>query len=284
MCPAYPQAQEADELYIYSEDMSPLRQKQSGDIDQIVSPFTLSLENDVIVHLSGIEIPDFDMQTPGPLSVQTLTVLKDLFSNQRVFLFQDQTQTQNRFGHELAQLVRKQDNLWLQATLIKQGLARAYPFNMQKIPYNRLLTHEKEAREAKTGLWSEPAYSIKTDSEASDLVGQYALVQGTVKKAALVNNRVYLNFGENWRNDFTVGIEPDLRREFSKSGIDLLQFDGKTIRVRGFIEFYNGPFIRLSTINQIEVLSDTQNAEKDTTAQDGKDVQKTDDVKDLLDG
>jgi hypothetical protein len=77
-----------------------------------------------------------------------------------------------------------------------------------------------------------------------------------VLKAALVKGRVYLNFGADWKSDFTVTLAPAVRRVFEAEGIDPLVYDGKRVRVRGWIESYNGPMIEASHPEQIEVIED----------------------------
>ena len=66
---------------------------------------------------------------------------------------------------------------------------------------------------------------------------------------------LYLNFAEDWRNDFTVTIERKSLASFEEAGLDLEALTGKRIRVRGFIEWWNGPMIAATHPEQIEVLT-----------------------------
>jgi len=71
---------------------------------------------------------------------------------------------------------------------------------------------------------------------------------------------VYLNFGKNWRDDFTVSIAPENKRVFSKQSINPLEWNGKILRVRGWVEDYNGAYIEIDHPQAVEVLKQEQNA------------------------
>jgi hypothetical protein len=54
--------------------------------------------------------------------------------------------------------------------------------------------------------------------------------------------------------DFTVTIAPLDMREFRRARFDPRMLTGKTIRVRGWLELYNGPNMQIATPGAIEVL------------------------------
>jgi micrococcal nuclease len=65
----------------------------------------------------------------------------------------------------------------------------------------------------------------------------------------------YLNFGEDWHTDFTVEIERKDKGAFVAAGLDLgLALAGMHMRVRGWIEWLNGPMIHTTHPKQIELL------------------------------
>ena len=71
----------------------------------------------------------------------------------------------------------------------------------------------------------------------------------------MVRGRAYLNFGPDWRSDFTVSAASAARRLFERDGHDLIALEGRIIRVRGWIKWWNGPMIELTHPEQIEVLA-----------------------------
>jgi hypothetical protein len=82
----------------------------------------------------------------------------------------------------------------------------------------------------------------------------YQLVEGKVRDAAEVRGRIYLNFGENWREDFTITVQPTNKRVFDEAGMKLTDLKGRRVRVRGWIERRGGPLIEIYHPSQLEVL------------------------------
>ena len=81
--------------------------------------------------------------------------------------------------------------------------------------------------------------------------------------AARVRGRLYLNFGDDWRTDFTVTVAPGDARLFDDDPVwaPLLDAAGglagladRRVRVRGWLGRYNGPEITLTHPEQIEFL------------------------------
>ena len=71
---------------------------------------------------------------------------------------------------------------------------------------------------------------------------------------AKVKSRVYLNFGDNWRTDFTVTLSSKVFRLFKKAGMDPMAFKDQSIRVRGWLRKRNGPMIQASHPEQVEIV------------------------------
>jgi micrococcal nuclease len=66
---------------------------------------------------------------------------------------------------------------------------------------------------------------------------------------------LYVNFAEDWRHDFTIDIARKDLAAFESSGVDLERLAGKRVRVRGWVEWWNGPMIKATHPEQIEVLA-----------------------------
>jgi hypothetical protein len=102
------------------------------------------------------------------------------------------------------------------------------------------------------------AYRIRDaggDPEAiARLKHSYQLVEGRVAAVGEGGSRIYLNFGTDWHSDFTVEIERKDARAFVAAGLDRHALAGKPVRVRGWIEWRNGPMIQASHPEQIELL------------------------------
>jgi len=159
----------------------------------------------------------------------------------------------DRYGRILAQAWLA-DGTWLNGTLAGQGLARVETTIDQRRCAREALALEQQARIAESGMWRQSVYSIRRAVEAAAFTNDFQIVEGRIEAAEEVRGRIYLNFGADWRTDFTVTIAPRDVRRFAESGLDPLSWGGSTIRVRGWLEWYNGPMIEASHPEQIELL------------------------------
>jgi hypothetical protein len=92
------------------------------------------------------------------------------------------------------------------------------------------------------------------------LRGKYERVIGSIASVGRTKSATYLNFGTDWRSDFTVRIGKNVlaaNPEFAQA-LDALQ--SKNVIVRGWIERRNGPLIDVADLSQIEVLDGEENA------------------------
>jgi endonuclease YncB( thermonuclease family) len=158
----------------------------------------------------------------------------------------------DRYGRLKAQVFV--DGEWVQARLVADGVVRASPDLVSASCMPALLAIEKRAREARAGRWSDSGFTVRTPEDLRRVTGTFQVVEGRVQSVAVVRSRVYLNFGANWRSDFTVTIAPEDKRNFRRPRIDWKAVEGRRIRVRGWMEFYNGPLIAVYAPGQIEFL------------------------------
>jgi hypothetical protein len=110
-------------------------------------------------------------------------------------------------------------------------------------------------------VWGSPSYRIQSASDVDRLgrlTHSYQLVEGTVASVGEGGGRIYLNFAKDWRSDFTISVARKDMSAFTTAGIDLKGLAGKRLRVRGWVEWRNGPLIEASHPEQIEVLPDAR--------------------------
>ncbi len=188
-----------------------------------------------------------------PLGDKAQQALEDLVRGHSVTLRLGET-PRDRNGRILAHVVRD-DGMWLQMELVRQGWARVYTFPDNRRFAGDLLAAERDARAARRGVWSDATYAVRPANPeilARD-VGTFQIVEGRIMNTAKVRGRIYLNFGDDFKSDVTVTIPPDVVPMFTKAKRDPMGFKDKTIRVRGYIRSYNGPAIDISHPEQIEV-------------------------------
>jgi endonuclease YncB( thermonuclease family) len=188
-----------------------------------------------------------------PYGEEARQALEDMVRGHRVTLRLAET-PRDRNGRTLAHIVRD-DGVWLQLELVRQGWARVYTFPDNRQFARELLAAEREARAAKRGLWRDATYNVRTADPAALAkdTGTFQIVEGRVRNAAKVRGRVYLNFGDDFKTDFTAVIPPDVMPLFTKAKLDPLTLKDKTVRVRGYIRDFNGPSVDISHPEQVEV-------------------------------
>ncbi|MEQ8936540.1 MAG: thermonuclease family protein [Amphiplicatus sp.] len=141
-----------------------------------------------------------------------------------------------------------------QERLVACGAARTLPESSDHAFIRRLLLLEEAARRTRIGLWGLAPYRVHPADDARRAVGDYNLVEGAPVTAVKRGGRVYLNFGDDYRKDFTASAKSGLARAWAKTGLDLETLAGAPLRIRGHVAWINGPSIDLTHPLQIELL------------------------------
>lgn len=234
----------------------------TGRVVAISDGDTLDLDTGLTVRLVGIQAPKLPLGREGfeawPLGDDAKALISDLTLGETVTLHYG-GENRDRHGRALAHvMVESADTpVWVQAEMLKAGLARVYSFPDNRACLDDLLAAEAQGRADRRGIWRDPYYAIRDGSDPETLLereGGYELVEGRVVNAERVGSRVYLNFGRVWREDFTVVIESQGLRIFESAGIDPVSLDNAVIRVRGWIDTLDGPRMAVTHPEQIEVL------------------------------
>ena len=225
-------------------------------VAEVIDGSTVLLDDGETVRLAGIEAPRHTSGVSSgtePLAEKARQTLTRLVQGRRVGLAWGGVPP-DRYGRLRGHLVRSDDGTWIQGALLAAGLARVHSLVDDRAGVAEMLVIERRARAARLGIWSEPRYRVRAVSEADASLRSFQLVEGRVKAAAVVRGRGYLNFGDDWREDFTVSIGPRDRRRFETAGIDIEDYEGRLVRVRGWVDSFNGPMIEATHPEQIEVL------------------------------
>ena len=145
-------------------------------------------------------------------------------------------------------------DIWLQEMLLTQGLARVASTDDTRSLAPELLRIEAQARNARRGVWADPAYRVRSLEDAGHALNSFQIVEGRVVTAARVHGGAYLNFGADYKTDFTLRFDGESLRRLQESGIDLKSLVGVRLRARGWLRYFNGPLIDITHPEQIEVL------------------------------
>lgn len=223
-------------------------------VAEVVDGDTLTLDDGRQVRLVGLMAPKLSLgraRVPTePLAEEAKAALVALALDQPVTLWVGGA-PQDRYGRHLAHL-HLASGRWVQGDLLEQGWARVYTFPDNRARVAEMLAREAAARRARRGIWRLNAYRVLGVDELADRIGTYQIVEGRVQAADDVRGRTYLNFGADWRKDFTVTIAPADRRRFA--ALDPLRLAGREVRVRGWLGLRNGPEIMATHPEQIELL------------------------------
>ena len=226
-------------------------------VTAVVDGDTVKLDDGRQVRFVGIQAPKLPLGRPNfptwPLAPEAKALVEKLVLGQEVRLHLAPT-PEDRHRRVLAHLTRTGDGLWLQAELLKRGLARVYTFPDNRVLADELLAFERQARADKLGMWGLPHYQIRTPDNVRHDIGTFQLVEGRVFDVAQVKKTIYLNFAMNWRQDFTIQIDAKRALDFEAQGIDLKKLRGKRVRVRGWVKSKNGPLISLDHPERLELI------------------------------
>jgi len=168
-----------------------------------------------------------------------------------------QVSAPDRWGRQIvvpSKILDLSGKITFQHLLIVSGAAWVEPQSDDYEFILRLLQDEERARRSSAGVWVEPFYQKRSSEEAATAIGYYRIIEGIVVSASARRDYTYLNFGEDYKTDFTATVRSSLARKWKEQGYDLLAYEGEQVRVRGYVEWINGPSISLTHPLQVERL------------------------------
>jgi len=222
----------------------------SATVAQVPSGNLLELDDGRVVRLAGIRPPaDGERTAQGP-AAQAQAALAGLVEGRAVRL--EPASPSDRHGRLVAQLWRH-DGLWLQGALLEQGLVQVQTRPGEVALAAEMAAREKAARSAGIGVWAHGLFKPRPAHQMAQLVGSFQIVQGRVVRVAPTERYIYLNFGADWRSDFTLRVARSSERSFREAGIELEELAGRNVEVRGYVLEAGGPLIELSHPEQIRI-------------------------------
>jgi endonuclease YncB( thermonuclease family) len=211
-----------------------------------------AVDGDTVILADGREIRLVGLQAPKlalgrknfkdwPLAEEAKRAVAELTLGRRVILNPGGA-ARDRHGRVLAHLQRD-DGLWVQGEMLKLGMARVYTFPDNRARAAEMYALEAEARAARRGIWAHPFYAVRAPEGLKGDVDTFQIVAGTVLDAVAVKGTVFLNFGPDWRTDFTIRLDGAALKAFRAARIDPLALKGQAVEVRGWLRFKDGPMI-----------------------------------------
>ncbi|MEN0039929.1 MAG: thermonuclease family protein [Pseudomonadota bacterium] len=143
----------------------------------------------------------------------------------------------------------------LQEDWLKRGRAIIYGRSLTQTCLNTLRKAEDVARAANRGWWRKnTVFRSDRPGDISLRQGRFAVVSGRILSVGDRKRRLYLNFGQNWAEDFTVSVAKTGAGRFTGSMDELIAAQGRWVEIRGLVEMARGPLIRLFHASQIRFL------------------------------
>jgi hypothetical protein len=142
--------------------------------------------------------------------------------------------------------------------LIEAGLGIVDPGPSERFCQSELLAFERRARELSLGLWGDARYKPISSDDMDRLraqIGSFVLVEGRVRSIGERPQRIYLNFGEHWAEDFTIIIPRRTWKLMVERGLDSAALKGQRIRARGILEPWQGAALTIIVPEMIERLA-----------------------------
>jgi hypothetical protein len=187
--------------------------------------------------------------------------IKKVVLNKKIS-FYSSGRLKDRYNRLIVQIFYQQEEkrTWLQEALIQKGHAVAMALPTNWLCATELLTREKNIRErdekSKILEFNFPIIRVEnTKSLNQKQQGSFQIVKGRVFSISRTAQNTYINFSKNWRKDFTAVVSNHLLKRKKGRWPKLKLLKGKTIILRGWLDHYNGPLIRLETPEMIEIIN-----------------------------
>lgn len=227
-------------------------------VERVVDGDTILTTDGDFVRLLDINTPEIShgKELDQPFAVEAKEELARVLPPQTEIHLIFGDRKKDRYKRLLAHIYTN-DGAWINAHMIRKGLAHVYSFPDNAFKAEQLIPIEHEARKAKKGIWQHKRWQIlDASSHINDnKIGEFNIVEGRVLHTAYVNGISYLNFGENWRNDFSIEIPHKFLTKFKEKNIKPTEYyKRKKVRVRGHLKPINGVLITATHPEQLTIL------------------------------
>jgi endonuclease YncB( thermonuclease family)/ribosomal protein S17 len=213
-------------------------------VDHVLDGDTFTTKQGEKIRLLGINTPEIrhDTSPAQPFGNAAKKALQRLIAGKQVRLTFDQ-EKKDRYGRTLAHVYLK-DGLWVNAELVRLGLAHVYTFVPNISAAKKLIHIEQKAIEAKRGMWVDKRWKVLTSKELSQkILGQFRLIHGILIKVD--KSSWHLKLGK-----LIISVPKKYRHGF-KQGLKFKQGDAVLVRGRLRMSKKNQWFLSVHTPSDI---------------------------------
>jgi hypothetical protein len=221
---------------------------QEGIIEDVSDQMILSIKDSPI----QLELPY--LYIPENMLEYAVAKLKSSVADRNVKIdYADNIS--NRHMALNAIITEVKSNKSLQEILIENGLAFVY-FVDAPADTKPLFRAEETARNKKAGIWRDGSYTVSNSGDITiaykESLNHFVIIEGVVDNIYLTKKNTYLNFGKDWKTDFSAQFDNKILTTLPEFTPDKLK--GRRVRVRGWLEEYNGPFMKIFNLANVEII------------------------------
>jgi len=222
----------------------------------IVDGHTIRLADGRDIKLAGIEVPQAAGGNAGSAAaLASRAALERLVLGSDVVLSAP-SDVADRYGRIAAFAFVNGSETPVQYNLLALGHARVAAHVKDNACSLALFGEERKAREARIGLWGDSGYVVHAADDGPAIRsqrGRFSVAEGRVVSVRDSGGTIYVNFGRRWSEALTVTILKRNERSFLAAGIEPRKLEGRTVRIRGYVDVRSGPVIEATRPEQIEV-------------------------------
>lgn len=216
-------------------------------VERVIDGDTVVLQGGERVRFVGVDAPEVG----EPLYEEAREFQEKVLLGRHARIETCREEPRDDYGRTLAFV--HMDNLDVGAQLLRYGLARTLFVG----PCGRAVARgyrkaEREAFRGGRGIWSLQQPRLVPHDGAARYVGCLMSVTGRVANVHAGAKAFHLNFGKDYRTDFTVVVfRKDLSRLLEEGLQPVTAYEGRFVEVTGTLKDYNGPEIIVESADQI---------------------------------
>jgi micrococcal nuclease len=219
-------------------------------VEKVIDGDTIEVDGGERVRYVGVDAPELG----EPLYEEARAFQEKILRGSRVQIRVCKEEPKDGYGRTLA-LVYK-GNVDVGEQLLRYGYARTlfigHCGDTVAGAYRKL---ERGAFRVGLGIWSLQEEREVDHSEADRFMGSLMSVTGRVLNVHSGPKAHHLNFGNNYREDFTVVVfREDLPGLLEEGLQPLTEYAGRVVKATGVIKEYNGPQIIVESADQLTLL------------------------------
>lgn len=249
----------ADDLISHCPDTK----RHSATAQSVSEDADIILEDGRRLKLANIFLPRANANAPLP--AKTIRFLRHTLSKKPIqFIPAAKADRYKRIPAHIITTHETGTQHWLQPALIKNrlGVFMPEPFKEKHNAYcdnDRLkqVLRRVDQRVMLDQNQSPPINVYQANNDALwQMEGDFALVEGVVLRTHISDKTIFLNFGADWKSDFTALIAIKNKGSLQEHFKSISNLEGKRLRLRGYLDLFNGPSMRIDHPLQMELLGE----------------------------